>query len=59
MFQVELHQTKLAVEQTETRLVQVAAEAKQKQDQLQELKCKVRRMLKCNFVTGTLMFVYH
>ena len=42
MFQVELHQTKLAVEQTEARLVQVTAEAKQKQDQLQELKCKVR-----------------
>ena len=32
------------MEQTEARLVQVAAEAKQKQDQLQELKCKVRPM---------------
>ena len=40
--QVELHQARLAAEQTEARLRLVEAEAKQKQDRLQELKCKVR-----------------
>jgi len=39
--EVELHQTKLAAEQTELRLKQVETESKQKLDQLQELKCKL------------------
>ena len=40
--QVELHQTKLAVEAAEVRLRQVEVESKQKLDQLQELRSKVR-----------------
>ena len=42
MNQVDLHQTKLAVEQAEVRLKQVEIESKQKLDQLQELRSKVR-----------------
>ena len=40
-FQVELHQTKLAVEQAEKRLKQVETESKQRLDRLQELRSKV------------------
>ena len=42
---MELHQTKLAAEQTELRLKQVETESKQKLDQLQELKCKVGSLI--------------
>ena len=38
---MELHQTKLAAEQTELRLKQVEGEARAREDQLQQLKCKV------------------
>ena len=50
---MELHQTKLAAEQTELRLKQVEGEARAREDQLQQLKCKVTidgvsRMLLCD-----------
>ena len=38
---MELHQTKLAAEQTELRLKQVEGEARAREDHLQQLKCKV------------------
>ena len=40
--EVELHQTKESIEQAELRLKQVESESKKKEDQLQELKCKVK-----------------
>ena len=44
--EIELHRTKESIEHAELRLKQVEMGAKQKMDQLQELKCKVR----CLFV---------
>ena len=59
---MELHQTKLAAEQTELRLKQVEGEARAREDQLQQLKCKVdnrwciqKYELCCCVITTTLL----
>ena len=46
--EIELHRTKESIEHAEMRLKQVELESKQKMDQLQELKCKVRYIKRFN-----------